>query len=186
MPNTPDFFFQIDPQGTLKTVAKTLSKMPQQVEKAQRRAMRKLMTWLKRAVLRAAAKAAGTTQKVMRKNLRYDPVLSKDRKGISIWVGTNPLKAHRLGVVRWTRRMKGARAGRRLFEGAWSWGPGSKTGRAIMERLGDERLPIEVVTVEIHDAVDRAIRQLLPEINSRFETIMLQELNFAINVEAGP
>lgn len=149
--------------------------------KAQKRALRKLMTWLRRQVLREASAATGASQKALKAALRYRATLTDTR--IDIWIGTNPISAHYLGRVRWTKRMKGARAGRRLFPGSWSWGPGSKTSKAIMRRKTELPLPIERVEVPIHNAVSARVNGLLPEIGARYQTLMERELDYAMNVE---
>ena len=178
------YSFDIDTQGTIDRAKLELDDLPRRIDRATRRALRKLMTWIKRQVLKEAAAASGTTQKALKAALRYRATTT-DAGGIDIWIGTNPIKAHYLGRVRWTPRMKGARVGRRLFPGSWSWGPGSKTGPAVMERLPSaRRLPIYPVEVEIHDQIAARIRGMEPEINARYKTLMLQELNFAINVES--
>lgn len=177
------FSVTIDDKGTIERMRREMAAMPAQVEKARKRALRKLSTWAKRQVLRAVSSAAGVTQKRLGVLLRYH-VTSQGDGGISIWIGTNPIKAHYLGTARWTRRMKGARVGRRLFEHAWSWGGESKTWDAVMRRTGAERLPIETVTVEINDVVAARVESLLPEISKRFESLMIQELNYALRVAA--
>lgn len=178
------YSFAIDTEGTLERARLELGDLPKRIDRATNRALRKLMTWLKRQVLREAARATGTTQKALKAALRYRAT-RPDGGGIDIWIGTNPIKAHYLGRVRWTPRMKGARVGRRLFPSAWSWGPGSKTGPLVMERLPSaKRLPIYPVEVPIHDEIAARIRGMEPEIAARYEKLMLQELNYALNVEA--
>ena len=179
--STTHYAFGLDDAGTLERVSAELGAMPKRIDLARKRALRKLMTWLKRQVLREASRAAGVSQKTMRAALRYRA--TRNEAGINIWIGTNPLKAHYLGAVRWTRRMKGARAGRRLFPGSWHWGPGSKTGKAVMQRVGADRLPIEPAEVEIHEAISQRLAGMQDEIAERFERLMLQELNYALNVE---
>lgn len=173
----------IDDQGAFERVRRAMEAMPEQVEKARKRALRKLLTWVRRQVLRAVASAAGMTQKAFKAVLRYN-LETQDDGSIKIWIGTNPVQAHYLGTVRWTRRMKGARVGRRLFEHAWSWGPGSKTKTLVMRRRGEGRLPIDPVTIEIHEAVSRRVEEMLPAISERFERLLMQELNYALQVEA--
>ena len=173
----------IDAEGALRALERQMARMPAAVDRARKRALRKLSTWVQRQILREAASAAGVTQKLMRTLVRYRATRTDDQ--LSIWIGTNPLKAHHLGTVRWTRRMAGARVGRRLFAGSWSW-PDGKTGGLVMERSSDARLPIDVVTIPIHDAVLRRIEQIKPDVDRRFQTLLMQELNYALRVEAAP
>jgi len=173
--------FAISSNGALERLAEEFAEMPAGIERAKQRALRKLMTWIRRAVLKEAAKAAGVTQKTMRATLRYRATRSGG--GIHIWIGTNPLEAQYLGAVRWTRRMRGARAGRRLFPGSWSWGKGSATGSAIMRRESKDSYPIEPVKVEIHDAIDARLEQMEDEIGERFDRTLAHEINYALNLE---
>lgn len=172
---------RIDTQGTLERLQAQMARMPRAVDTARKRALRKLSTWIQRQALREAAAAAGTTQKVMKTLVRYRASLNDAR--IAIWIGTNPIGAHHLGTVRWTRRMTGARAGRRSFPGTWSWSAPAKTAGLIMERRGAARLPLDKVVVPIHQAVLTRMEQLQPAVAARFQALLLQELNYALNVE---
>lgn len=171
----------VDAQAGFTSVAAAFGRLPAKTELAQRRALKKLATWLKRQVLRAASQAAGIPQKWFESAMRYYVTVTPD--GLSVWTGTDPVKAHRLGKVRWTKRMAGARAGRRPYPGTWSWGRG-KTGPAIMQRLGSRRLPIATVIEPIHDPILARLQGLQAEATARFERILTQELNYALNVEA--
>lgn len=177
-----NFDLRIDTQGTLERLQRQMAAMPQGVERARRRALGKLSTWVQRQILREAATAAGVPQKIIKALLRYRTTRTADV--LKIWIGTNPLKAHHLGTVKWTRRMAGARAGRRLFAGAWSWPNSRKMKGLIVQRTGDQRLPVEVVTVEVHQAVLNRIQAIQPAIDARFLTLLQQELNYALNHEA--
>lgn len=162
------------------------ARMPAASERAMKRALRKLSTWLRRQVLRAASQASGIPQKFFKQSMRYHTAVVREGGspvGVQVWVGTNPIPAHRLGAVRWTRRMQGARVGRRSYPGSWSWGYG-KTGRAVMRRRGAGKLPIDRVDEHVHDPVVAALRAIETEARRRFERLLVQELNYALNVEA--
>ena len=182
------YAFGIDPGGSLLRARAVLGALPEKISRAERRALRELSKWAQRQVLRAAAQEIGVSQKALKAAARFKSRL--DTHGISIWIGTNPLKAHLLGTVRWTRRMLGAKAGRRQFPGAWSWGEGSKTGKAIMRRTGKfgfggkwYREQIAIVTVPVHEAMARRLDGMGPEIAERFDTLFRQQLNYALHVE---
>ncbi|AHF04077.1 phage tail protein [Marichromatium purpuratum 984] len=179
----------IDTQGTLERLERQLAAMPEGVERARRRALRKLSTWVRRQVLREAAKAAGITQKVLTTLLRYRTTQTADQ--LSIWIGTNAIKAHHLGTVRWTRRMQGARVSKRLFPGSWSWPNSRRMAGLVAQRsgvFGRNKNPqlekIEVVDVPVHALVFNRLQAMKPEIDARFQRLLLQELNYALNVEA--
>lgn len=176
------FSVRLDDAGTLARTQAALGDMPKKVDVARRRALRKLKTWVERQVLKAVAEAIGTTQKAI-KALSRVRTTAGDDGWLDIWIGTNPIEVHHLGTVTWKRRMPGARVGRRSYPGSWSWGKGSRTGTAVMQRTGSARLPIQVVTAEVHDIVSRRIEQLTADIAQRFETLMLQELRYALEVE---
>jgi hypothetical protein len=183
------FDIRIDARGTLEAVRRQLDGWPRGVETARKRAMRKLGTWLQRQVLREVAREAQVTQKVLKTLVRFR--LTREEIGLRIWIGTNPIKAHHLGNVRWTRRMQGARVGRRLFPGSWSWSQG-RTAGLVMERTGrrgrnnNPRLErIDVVRESIHERARRAVDRLRPDINERLQTLMMQELRYQLLREQG-
>lgn len=173
---------RIDTQGTLAAVLAAMAEQPMGIERARRRALSKLATWAKRQVLREASAASGASQKKLQALVRYRTTQRGDG-ALSIWIGTDPIAAHHLGTVRWNRRMVGARVGKRSYPGTWSWGEGSRTGPAVMRRTGDGRLPIEVERVPIHDAVRARVDALVPTISDRLERLMIQELNYVLNIE---
>jgi hypothetical protein len=192
MPAPDREIIRIDTQGTLAEVLARFERAPEGIARAQRRAAKKLETYARRQVLRAASQASGATQKVLLALIRFRASRVGDM-GLSIWVGTNPIKLHHLGTVSWTQRKKnertgkwkmtkGARVGRKVYPGTWSWGRG-KTGPAVMERTGDTRLPIDVVRVDIHDAIRTKIDAIIPEIAARYETLLAQELRYALELE---
>jgi hypothetical protein len=175
----------VDTKAGFDRVAATFGRMPKASARAMARALRKLATWLKRQALRAASQAAEIPQKFFQRALRYHVEIEQSGGmpvGLSVWIGTNPVKAHRLGSVRWTKRMKGARVGSRSYPGSWSWGRG-KTGPAVMFRHGSARLPLGVEKEWPHEPVLRRLRGLQDEAGARFERLLRQELNYALNHE---
>jgi hypothetical protein len=188
MPAPEREIIRIDTQGTLAEVLARFERAPEGIARAQRRAAKRLETYARRQVLKAASQASGATQKVLLALIRFRATRIGDM-GLSIWVGTNSIKLHHLGVVSWRQRTektkrytKGAKVGRITYPGTWSWGRG-KTGPAVMERLTDERLPIDVVRVDIHDAIRAKIDAIIPDIAERYQTILAQELRYALELE---
>lgn len=170
--------------GSIEAALSALDELPRGVERARMRAHRKLVVWLRRQVLRAMAAAAEVPQKTFLALLRFRTTMAGDGS-ITVWIGTNPISAHHLGTVTWTRKMKGARAGSRMFVGTWSWvnKPGAKTGPAIMKRTTLDRPPIEVERVPIHDAVRARLNAMQTEIGERYQTLLAQELRYALDIE---
>lgn len=182
---------RIDTAGTLERLQREMAAMPEGVERAKKRAMRKLGKWVGTRVLRYASRAAGVTAKTLKELGRYDYRATDD--GISVWLGTNAIPAHHLGTVNWTRRMTGARAGKRLFPHTWSWPSesGIRTAGLIMRRTGafgrwrNPKLEvIAKVDYEIHVTVFDAVQAVMPEVENRFRTLLVQELNYALLHEA--
>lgn len=164
----------------IDALQRRLRDAPKQIQAARRRAFGKLATWVRRQVARAVSQEANIPQKVFLASKRTATHIAADGGELVVWVGTRDLPAHRIGTVRWTRRMTGARAGRRLFPGTWSWGPGSKTGSAIFRRLGPERTPIARETIPIHAAAQRGLDNALPEISARFLRLLRAELRYEL------
>jgi hypothetical protein len=142
----------IDTAGTFEQVLARLDAIPQGINKAKARALRRLKTWLNRQVAKAVSAATGVTQAKWKALLRLRSGKTATG-GIVIWIGTNPIAAQYLGKVTWTRRMKGARAGRQLFPGTWSWAAksGAKTGAGIMELMTDLNRNGTTIIMVTHD-----------------------------------
>jgi len=147
------------------------------VKRATDRAVRKTTRWVRRQISKIAASELGMAQKTF-DSARIRVVLSNNEfLEATVWVGTNPMGAHKLGSVRWTRRMAGARAGRRLFAGSFSHG-GNRS--PIFERVGSERLPLRKVTVEVDRFLSSALSRLESRALSRYRAILAQELNYEL------
>lgn len=174
----------VDARAGLARVADTFERLPGATDRALARALRKLATWLRRQVLRAASQSSGIPQTFFQRAMRYH--VAQTDSGMAVWIGTNPIKAHRLGRVRWTRRMQGARVGRKAYPGAWSWGRPRKTAPAVMTRVGAGRLPLQVEMEQPHPAVLLRLRQIEGEAAARFDRILTQELHYALHHEARP
>jgi hypothetical protein len=156
----------------------TLEKFPDAAVRARARALRQLAPWLEREVLRAAAAASGVAPRVWRALARVSSSARGDK--IGVWLGTNDIAAHHLGDVTWSRRAPGATAGGRVFPGSWSWSQARRTDGRVMRRRGTARLPIDTVYWEIHAAVVSAAKSLTPTISERYQSIMLRELECAL------
>lgn len=179
------FAIRLDDAGTIAHTEAELGSLPAKIDRARRRALRKLATWVERQVLRAVAEMVGTTQKTIKALSRFHSKLLADG-GISIWVGTNPIDVHLLGLVTWKRGSDGARVGRRVYPGTWAWGEQGRTPFSrtrVLQRMGGARLPIQVVQEWVDDTVRRRIEEMTADIGERFERLMAQELRYALDVE---
>ncbi|WP_122793105.1 phage tail protein, partial [Burkholderia pseudomallei] len=98
--------------GAVTAVLQGLS--PSAMQAAWRRTLRKTAAWIKSQTAKEVSAATRIPQKTIRRRL-YFFLRSADTG--KVWLGLNPIEAHRLGSVAKTR--KGMRAGRTSFEGAW-------------------------------------------------------------------
>lgn len=146
------------------------------IKVAIRRAITKTTKWLRRQITRIVAAEFGIRQKTFDKYRVSVRMREGELWEALLWVGTNPFPAHHLGVVRWTRRMKGARAGRRLFEGTFA----HRSEGPIFRRSGEDRLPIEVEAVEIDAVLREQLRRLETQAMRRYRTLLAQELNYQL------
>jgi len=153
-------------------------------ERAANRAIRKTGRWLRTQVARAVAKDAGipvTRFRKMRVSLRYD----RQQWSASLWVGTNPFPAWRAGKVKWTRRMRGARAGRKQFPGSFSWKPYGGKAPIFRRKTAASDSDVEVVTVELDAAAEEHARRIERRALSRFRVVLQQELNYEMSKRFG-
>jgi hypothetical protein len=152
---------------------------PHAFRRAGDRAIRKTLTVVEREVKRIGAKRLGITQKAFG---AARVTVRRPREGedsAMVWVGTNPYPVHRLGRVIWRRRAEGARVGRRRYPGAFAWGKNANRP-LVWRRAGRQRLPIEVVTEEIHAGIDADIKRIEVAAVMRYRRLLAQELNYEL------
>ena len=167
-------------QRSYRLAALVLESIPQATEKARRRTLAKLKTYVESQTANIMASALGVPQHVVKSLGRVRESVHGDGS-MSIWIGTNDIPVHRLGTVKWTRKMKGARVRRLTYAGSWSWGKGSRTGTAVMRRHNESsRSPIYRVDEPMHDSMTDGIKALLPEISRRYGVIMEREMRYAL------
>ncbi|MCP5136594.1 MAG: hypothetical protein H6981_07330 [Gammaproteobacteria bacterium] len=169
----------IDLADAIDDVTIGLDRTDKAMQKAIGRAVNKLTRWLHRRLLQIVAKQTGLPQKNLR---RVRVRMGVGKKGGMVWVGLNPVEARHFGKVVWRRGMTGARAGRRSFPGTFAVQRGK--GALIFARRGEARLPIYQPRVEIDKDIEPHIKRLDAEAQRRFRSLLEQEINFALNVEA--
>jgi hypothetical protein len=177
-----DFSLRVASDSSIEKLQTQLGAMPADIARAKKRALKKLSTWLNRQALKEASEASGVPQKNLQSLLRYRTSVGDNH--LNIWIGTIPIKAHHLGVVRWSPQMPGAQVGTRSFPHSFAWQNARRGAGVVFERVGTNRLPLKAVTVDIHEPIITRLRGLMPEINDRYLTLMRQELNYALNVES--
>ncbi|MGN8190577.1 phage tail protein [Burkholderia sp. 22088] len=166
---------EIDVRSALEALA---GLPPAAMQAAWRRTLRKTGAWIRSQTAKEVSGATGIQQKLLRQRM-YFFMRSLDTG--KVWLGLNPLEAHRLGAVRRTK--KGMRAGRSLFEGSWRKTKAQPDG-AIYRRTGKARTPFEVVTVEWSQTGDPAFRRAARVCEARLMTVLRQEVNYEIQKAA--
>ena len=166
-----------------------LAAMPKYVQAAHRSASKKIKTVVDRSIARAVAVELGTTQKAV-KGLGRVRTHALGEGGLVLWIGTNEVQVHRLGKPRWKRTARGATVNRAMYPRSWSWGAGSATSEAVMERIGQRRTmskgryqgqireAIDVVSLDIDAAVRRRVIPMADDLGERFRKTLLHEMKF--------
>ncbi|AEA61353.1 MULTISPECIES: phage tail protein [Burkholderia] len=167
---------EIDVKGALEALA---ALPPAAMQSAWRRTLRKTAAWIKSQTAKDVGRATGIQQKVIRQRT-YFYMRSADSG--KVWLGLNPIGAHRLGAVRRTR--KGIRAGKTLFEGAWRMTEKAPDG-PVFRRTGKGRTPIEVVRFDWAHEGDPAFRRAARACEERLLAVLRQEVNYEIQKAAG-
>lgn len=149
------------------------------VRAAWRRALKKTGKWVKTYVAKGVSREVKIPQKVLRERL-YFFLRSKMMEG-KVWLGANPIEAHRIGTPRQTRR--GVTVGRLRFDGAWiyrSKHSSSKDGK-VFRRVGAARAPFEMVRYEWDEVGQRVFQEVAGRAEERMMLILEQELNYEIH-----
>ncbi|TKC83838.1 phage tail protein [Trinickia terrae] len=147
---------------------------PSAMQAAWRRTLRKTSAWIKSQTAKEVGAATKIPQKVIRHRIYFFLRSSDTGK---VWLGLNPIEAHRLGNA--TRTRKGMRVGRQSFEGAWRQSKRNPRG-PIYERVGKERMPYRLVTVAWQQAGDPAFRRAAKACEARLMVILRQEVNYEL------
>lgn len=179
---------------------------PAQAEAAWRRTLRKTGNYVKTLVGREVSKEEQIPLKVLRDRLNY---YLKSPTTAKVWLGVNPIEAHRLAYGKGAQRSgNGVKAGRHHFSGGWLMPVYGKTedgnkyqrvrerkrrgggtiiqGKTIvMERDGRGRLPISKVTYGWAAAGDAAMRRAAAKVEERLLVILQQELNYEVQKAIG-
>ncbi len=142
---------------------------------AAKRAFRKTLKWLRGQVITYATKELGILRKALNERWFIDLATT------TLWMGLNPVAAHRAGRARQTKT--GVKVGSYDFDGAFVGSMNSNKSLLVMSRIGKRRLPIEVEYVEVNEEVSLAFNKYKNLAAARFEIIFKQELNFVRNHE---
>lgn len=177
---------------------------PAQLTKASERAMKKTIRWLSGRVARELAQQLGIPQKYLKRRLLVRTAGKGSDQVHILWLGAMPLAAEQAGKARQTR--KGVTVGKRKFDGAFyravynadenvyirtarnqgytTLSPGQR--KPANRKLAPEyagRFPIQRLGVEIEAIAAEIFRRLDRRAMDRFNTLIEQELNYAVNHE---
>jgi len=157
----------------LRDAARAVGVTERAAKKAARRAITKTARWMRTQAARDVSGATGIPQKHIRRRLGS---YARGEEGMarSVWLGTNPIPAHRLGRARQTRR--GVTVGRRRYPGAFM--PWPEQGGPVFRREGQSRHPIERVEEQIAEHGEAAMSRLQVRAQHRFTELLSQELRY--------
>ena len=187
--------------GDIEQLTRLFKNSPQKTEKAIQRALAKVSRWAERQVLRDLSRQMNVTQKQLKALNRVVVRRTKtpgEKRYLSVWIGTNPVGAHRFGTPRQTR--DGVRVGKRFWRGAFLLQPHNTDKTLVFRRKANWQhryqqsrrsgrwmwmgLPLEKQTVPIEAQADASLQKLSPVLLDRFTDLLHQELNYAFNVES--
>lgn len=180
------------------------------VESVIKRALKKLSKWLRTHSVREIGKNLKITQKALKKRFFITFNDKGDMPYINIWFGLLNVSAHEAGKPNQNR--SGTRVKSYQFDGAFIqkiYGGDQKVyirasrnrefnHATVAQRPGrvnrypdrkflaknSDRFPVQVVGIKIEDEARKILERYESRINSRYEKILEQELNFALNIES--
>jgi len=163
---------------------------PSSMQAAWRRTLRKTGVWIKSQTAKAVSKETKIPQKVLRARISY---YSKWDGTGKVWLGLNPLEAHRIAYGQAHNAGRGVTVGRNRFPGAWMMpvyagksGQRRYTGKEIvMQRIGKSRLPIEKVMFDWEQSGRKSLEIVAERVKERLMVILQQEVNYEIQKAIG-
>ena len=188
----------------IRNVTARIEATPAQLTKASERAMKKTIRWLSGRVARELAQQLGVPQKYLKKRLLVRTAGKGSDQVHILWMGAMPLAAEQAGKARQTR--KGVTVGKRKFDGAFyravynadenvyirtsrnqgctTLSPGQRkpANRTLAPEYAG-RFPVQRLGVEIETIAAEIFRRLDRRAIDRFNTLIEQELNYAVNHE---
>lgn len=165
----------IDFNHSLEELSREFGATLEQIDKARVRAVRKLRKWLQTQLARELAAAVGTQQKALKP--RFHNSMYRDGRTIwaSIWIGVNPIDAHRTGRPRQLK--KGVRVHQNFFDKAFFvnvYGDEPK----VWQRKGKSRFPVIKVQVPIVEAMREILPKYAAPAAAKLAVIFEHELKF--------
>lgn len=210
MPRSSDYAHVATLSADSEQLTQDLELLGKRCEVAVQRAIKKLARWLRTHSLREIGRELKITQKVLKKRFRIDENSKGDSPYINIWFGLLNVGAHEVGKARQNRagtRVRGrqfdgafvkkiygseekvyirARRNRRAGHATVAQRPGRNNrypNRAFLAEEGG-RFPVQVVGVEIEEVATEILERYEQRINARYQELLQQEVNYALNVES--
>jgi len=157
--------------SNLQDLADQIGRRKSHIEMAMRRAVGSFTALLRSMVLTEVRKRIGLPREEMNK-VRIRSKIVRNKLQASLWVGSNPV-AIRYLRPRFTK--KGVTAGGVKYPKAFL--PFKKRGSSlILQRVGKDRLPLEVPEVDINDIVIEVLDREWSRLESYFDKRVLAEL----------
>lgn len=158
--------------SNLEELAESLGRRKSHIETAMRRATSSFLTHLRSEVLGAVRKRTGLPRAEMNR-VRIRAKIERKRLQVSMWVGSSAIAVRYL-TPRFTK--KGVKAAGQTFPRAFL--PRKKKGSGlILQRVGDERLPVIAPEVEINDIVIEVLEAKWDTLERYYDNAVRRELN---------
>jgi hypothetical protein len=157
--------------SNLADLSDQIGRRKSHIEMAMRRAAGSFVSLLRAYVLTEVRKRVGLPRAEMNR-VRIRSRIVRNRLQASLWVGSNPVAVRYLNP-RFGR--KGITAGGKKYPLAFL--PYKKRGSSlILQRVGNERLPVEVPRVDINDIVIEVLDREWGKLEAYFDKRVLAEL----------
>lgn len=142
---------------------------PDHLHRVTQRSLRIITNWLRSESARRLGKELRIQTKAVRDRIR----VNHQGDGSNLWVGLLPLSIHRLGSPKQTPT--GVDVNGRFFKGAFI-NPMSSSELLVFKRSRESRLPIELVTEDYSDEMEKEIIDLTGELNTKWQEVFANEL----------
>ncbi|WP_263080686.1 hypothetical protein [Endozoicomonas sp. Mp262] len=164
--------------------------------------MSKLSRFTERQVFREISRVHPITQKQLKALGRvrikvFTPNNAVNNYALDVFIGTNEIAAHYYGKPR--QMAKGVKTGRKFWQGAFTLPSKNNDKELVFKRTDNWEhkyvrsrrsgrwmwmgLPIKMQKNSIHQDAVAALNTLLPKLQERLNTLMQQELHYALGIE---
>lgn len=174
----------IDASGLLDT--KRFGLDEKAVKRAEMRAINKTVRWLKAQMARLISKDVGVAQKHIKRRI-YASLANAQKSKAVFWMGVGGINPMKLGLT--GRKLKtGYKVGRfRFKDGFRAFYKNRWDGKdgMVFRRVGDERLPIQEMDINVRNAASTALDRLFNRAEVELLKKLRQELAFEMKKSMG-